>query len=241
MKYAEMFEKGGAGERAVARILDQLPGEWLVLNDVRWPGRQRATIDHVIIGPNGVYVIDAKNWSGAVDVSNGVLRQNGYNRNEAVVGARAAAAAIAAQLPPAAAAFVFPVVCFAGEAQAAGEAGGVILTALDGLFATVTTPRVHLTPDLLQLVRFDLDLALVAASSSRRLGAGPMPSLAGPSLQRHARPSEVVAPPPRMRPAPQPKPEVKAGGRHRAPRRTVWSGLRAVLGGSTRRRPTILE
>ena len=57
-----------------------------VFHDVHWPGRQRANIDHVAIGPPGILVVDAKNWSGNVTVRDGVLRQNGYARDREVAG-----------------------------------------------------------------------------------------------------------------------------------------------------------
>src|SRR3546814_20149304 len=66
----------------------------LVLHDVAWPGRPRANIDHVVIGPGGAFVIDSKNWSGAIAVRDQVLRQNGRSREMAVVGAAEAALAV---------------------------------------------------------------------------------------------------------------------------------------------------
>lgn len=42
-----------------ARALVALPAEWTVLHHVRWPGRSGATVDHVVVGPGGVFVIDS--------------------------------------------------------------------------------------------------------------------------------------------------------------------------------------
>ena len=44
---AAMWERGARGEVEVARALEALPSEWVVLHDLSWPGRQRANIDHV--------------------------------------------------------------------------------------------------------------------------------------------------------------------------------------------------
>ncbi len=93
-KSVAAWEAGSAGERTTSAVLARLdPSLWSVRHDVRWPGRSRANIDHLAIGPGGVFVIDSKNWSGQVLGKNGVLRQNGYSREKAVVGAAEAAIA----------------------------------------------------------------------------------------------------------------------------------------------------
>src|SRR2546430_4688304 len=55
------WRKGAAGESLVAGGLAPLPGEFVVVNDVT---KRFANIDHIVIGPTGVYVIDTKNWKG---------------------------------------------------------------------------------------------------------------------------------------------------------------------------------
>ncbi|GAA4698644.1 nuclease-related domain-containing protein [Nocardioides conyzicola] len=40
-----------------ARALLALPSEWTVLEDVAWPGRKVADIDHVVVGPGGAFVV----------------------------------------------------------------------------------------------------------------------------------------------------------------------------------------
>ena len=78
---AEVFDRGQAGELRVAQALDRLlPAGYARLDDVRWPGTTKANIDHVVFGPGGMFVVDAKNWTGQVVVRAGVLRQNGYRR-----------------------------------------------------------------------------------------------------------------------------------------------------------------
>ena len=67
-KYAALaaaVEKGNHGERVVAELLDVLDGAgWCVLHDRYKPG-STANLDHVVVGPPGVFVIDAKNWKPA--------------------------------------------------------------------------------------------------------------------------------------------------------------------------------
>lgn len=59
---AAAWRKGAAGERATARRLRTLElAGYTVLHDLAVP-HSSANIDHLIIGPTGVFVIDSKNW-----------------------------------------------------------------------------------------------------------------------------------------------------------------------------------
>lgn len=76
------WSAGADGEEQVADALTGLEQlGWVVLHDVAWPGRPRANLDHVLVGPGGVLVVDTKNWSGtvAVDAARG-LRSNGCRK-----------------------------------------------------------------------------------------------------------------------------------------------------------------
>jgi hypothetical protein len=56
--------RGAAGERRTARLLEPLERHgWAVLHDLAVPG-SRANIDHLVIGPGGVFVIDSKQYRG---------------------------------------------------------------------------------------------------------------------------------------------------------------------------------
>jgi hypothetical protein len=62
----ERWWRGAAGERATAALLDHLPARtWVVLHDRRLPG-SRANLDHLVIGPSGVWVLDTKTTRAAV-------------------------------------------------------------------------------------------------------------------------------------------------------------------------------
>jgi hypothetical protein len=86
-----------------------------VLHDLHWPGRPFANIDHIAIGPSGVFVIDSKNWSGDVVVRDGVLRQNGNRRSDECEGAASATAAVAAFLEPQHRSLVMAVLCLVDQ------------------------------------------------------------------------------------------------------------------------------
>jgi hypothetical protein len=51
--------RGAAGEAATAALLGLLGRRWVVRHDLGVPG-SRANVDHVVIGPTGVWVIDSK-------------------------------------------------------------------------------------------------------------------------------------------------------------------------------------
>jgi hypothetical protein len=58
------WRRGAAGERRTARLLGPLERRgWAVLHDLAVPG-SRANMDHLVIGPGGVFVIDSKQYRG---------------------------------------------------------------------------------------------------------------------------------------------------------------------------------
>jgi hypothetical protein len=58
------WRRGAAGERRTARLLAPLERQgWVVLHDLAVPG-SRAILDHLVIGPGGVFVIDSKQYRG---------------------------------------------------------------------------------------------------------------------------------------------------------------------------------
>lgn len=116
---------GAEGERLVGATLDELDG-WVVLHDVRWPGRPRANLDHVAIGPGGVVVVDAKNWSGEVSVRDGALHCGSWRKDREVEGVVGATAAVTALLPPVHRSATRGVLCLAGhDLDPTGTTAGV--------------------------------------------------------------------------------------------------------------------
>jgi len=57
------WKKGLEGEKLVADYLNTLPKDYYVYNDVKLPGKG-GNIDHIVIGPTGIYVIETKNYTG---------------------------------------------------------------------------------------------------------------------------------------------------------------------------------
>jgi hypothetical protein len=61
---ASAWRRGAAGERRTARLLGPLERHgWAVLHDLAVPG-SRANLDHLTIGPGGVFVIGSKQYRG---------------------------------------------------------------------------------------------------------------------------------------------------------------------------------
>jgi len=58
------WRRGAVGERRTAQLLGPLERQgWAVLHDLAIPG-SRANIDHLAIGPGGVFMIDSKQYRG---------------------------------------------------------------------------------------------------------------------------------------------------------------------------------
>ena len=65
---AVAWRRGAAGERRTAQLLDPLERHgWAVLHDLAVP-RSQANIDHLVIGPGGVFVIDSKQYRGRLQL-----------------------------------------------------------------------------------------------------------------------------------------------------------------------------
>jgi hypothetical protein len=65
---ARAWRRGAAGERRTARAIGPLERQgWAVLHDLAVPGSQ-ANIDHLVIGPGGVFVIDSKQYRGRLQL-----------------------------------------------------------------------------------------------------------------------------------------------------------------------------
>jgi hypothetical protein len=65
---AVAWRRGAAGERRTARLLGPLERRgWAGLHDLAVPG-SRANLDHLVIGPGGVFVIDSKQYRGRLQL-----------------------------------------------------------------------------------------------------------------------------------------------------------------------------
>jgi hypothetical protein len=144
----------GHNSHLVAEKLAQLaPYGWFLLHDVHWPGRPLARLELVLVGPGGVVVVNAKNWSGDVEVVDGALRQNGHDRFPAVETALAQAAAVTAVLPAPWRRLVRSLICLTAQPELQGTTGsGIEVRGIDCIAAAVTNlPDVLDAPSALLL------------------------------------------------------------------------------------------
>ena len=116
---AGAWAAGAEGERRVAAALEDLPGRWVVVHDrLLRPGRSEANLDHIAIGPGGVYLIDAKNRAGTVTEHEGGLFQHrtrdGVRETASLAAELKKVHGMAAYMAAESDAAVVPVLCLAG-------------------------------------------------------------------------------------------------------------------------------
>ena len=224
-----------SGAEAMSRAIAGLPATWSVLHDVRWPGRRDLTIDHVVVGTTGLYVIHTVGWSGEIDVVDGVLRQGGRSREwvvDTVAEAGLAVGRVSQRL-----AITQAVLCLRDSPPVTGRARDVLLCSSANFVEELTARPTVLTPEQVREVARDLDGVLRAATAVR-----------GPVVPRPRRaPDDVGLRPPGSAPAAAPRsrtgpacasPPLRRGG-PKAPRRRVrreadaprWARVTGLLSG----------
>ena len=183
---------GAEGERLVGARLDALRDSgWVVAHDVHWPGRPKANLDHVLVGPGGVAVVDTKNWSGEVRVRDGVLRCAGYRKDREVTSALSQAAAVGALLEPRHRPYAVAVLCLVQHDQSAQDVAGVTVVGRGAVNQYLLGLPVVLGPE---------EVAAVGASLQQALSVGTRP--AQPTAVSAA---AVPVPVPKRRPGARPR------------------------------------
>lgn len=74
LRRVESFFRGARGEERVAALLASMPDPYHIFNDFE-AGNDR--VDHVVIGPTGVFSVETKSWRGTVEVVEGHVLVNG--------------------------------------------------------------------------------------------------------------------------------------------------------------------
>lgn len=195
---ADKVRLGNEGELQIASRLDILHGAgWHVLHDRRKNPRSPANLDHVVVGPPGVIVIDAKNWSGGVlELDDRGMKLGGWRKDDALHAAR-----VDAELVRGVAHGVAPVPCV-GVLVFVHDVGlpspvlhrDVVLLQQAQLLPWLTQlPRV-LTVEQVEQVSAHLERALAPRTAT---SAGTAP--AAPSRHQWARSSQEVVVPSKKR------------------------------------------
>lgn len=146
-RHVERYFKGARGEERVAGILASLPETYHVFNDFVAGGTH---VDHVVVGPAGVFAIETKYWNGKVTVEDGCVLLDGRLPSRGPLGqVRREAALVKAALAQAGwSGDVTPVLAFAGdnfEAHLAEVHGAVVINSCE-LRASFATERLVLSP-----------------------------------------------------------------------------------------------
>ena len=117
----DAFFKGARGEEQIALALAALPADYTVFHGVvlgrgsLWRGHN---LDHIVVGPTGIALIETKNWRGRVVFAEGRLTVDGVDPTRPPIDQVRAEARILtdwlakqqANTPP-----VRPLLCFAGK------------------------------------------------------------------------------------------------------------------------------
>jgi len=67
-------DTGAKAEQAIAEALQELPDDYYVFHDLEFPG---FNIDHVVLGPNGIFLVETKSQKGNITQENDALLRNG--------------------------------------------------------------------------------------------------------------------------------------------------------------------
>jgi hypothetical protein len=115
---AEPWLMGAAGEQAVAATLDGLPIAWSALHSIPLgdPDSPTGDLDHLVIGPGGVYVINAKHHPGQAIFVKGDMVLVARHAQPYIASARRDAMTVAVRLSAAVGVpvTVTPVIAFVG-------------------------------------------------------------------------------------------------------------------------------
>ena len=112
----DSFFKGARGEESVAALLAALPRGYHVFHDFMCGCA--GGIDHVVVGPSGVFAVETKCWAGAVTFEAGAILADGeLPSRPPIAQARASAHALALFLRDKleSVPVCMPVVCFASD------------------------------------------------------------------------------------------------------------------------------
>ncbi len=177
---AGAWAAGAEGERRVAAALAGLPAAWSVVHDrLLRPGVSGSNLDHVCVGPAGVYLVDAKNWSGSTSVHEGNVWQHGRQhspKGRELDGLNR----MAAEMERALGSPVVPVIALAGRQSSRfrhERVRGVEVMPVARLTAWLTAQPTNLEPAAAMLLARRVEQAYPPASPAT---PPPLPPLTGP-------------------------------------------------------------
>lgn len=153
---ARRYYGGADGEYDVGAVLAQLPDEFHVFHGL---GFYAGDVDHVVIGPTGVYVVETKNHTGTITARDGRLCRNGAPlQQDFIHQAVAEAMYVKGRLRPEIPCHVRPVIVFArAQVRMRAAVEGVQVVPLGALADIITERSTSLTCSDVQLYVERLD------------------------------------------------------------------------------------
>lgn len=150
-RHVERYFKGARGEERVSGILAGLPDDYHVFNDFA-VGRHH--VDHVLVGPAGVFAVETKFWNGEVTIEEGHVLVDGLlpSREPVPQAVKEATLVRNALVDAGWSGLVTPMVVFASDTFAARRAqirGTVVMNASE-ITESFRTNRVVLSPEEIQ-------------------------------------------------------------------------------------------
>jgi hypothetical protein len=177
---ADRYHGGAGGEYNVDAVLSRLPQEFHLFNGV---GFYAGDVDHIVVGPTGVFVVETKNHSGTISLKDGSLCRNGKLLDRDFVHQDTAEAMyVKGRLNPQVQCHVRPLVVFTrARVRVQTAVGGVRIVALSSLIDTIVSREPSLSPeDIGRYAERLEDIGISSASRSAREPWGALRRQAGP-------------------------------------------------------------
>jgi hypothetical protein len=124
------------GEAAVA-ALRTLPEGWATLVDVGESDPRFDGVDHLAVGPGGIFAIFVRSWPGTLTIVDNVVREDRQSREDETE-ACAGAASVVAEIADRYAEWVVPVLCVTGDQQVVDWAVEVLVCSAATLETALT-------------------------------------------------------------------------------------------------------
>ena len=160
------WRTGALGEERTGDLLRPLEAQgFRVMHDRLMP-RSRANIDHIVVGPPGVFIVETKNYGGKLRVRRGEVWVAGRRKTEIVAQAKREAAAVAVVVSPVP---VTPLLCVhrADLGWFKVETDGVRIVAPREMVKVLRKSPVRLTPDEVTRLADQIEKSLVPAVSGK--------------------------------------------------------------------------
>lgn len=161
-RQAKAWDAGSVGEERAARKLDLLKKYgFTTLHDVLLEPGKAWNLDHLVVGPAGIFFVDAKNWRGTITVKDGAVWRRWFagpaqgvqtqNMAHEVDKVRGMASHATARLGTR----VVPVICLAGAKSrhfdGAVKASGVWIVSVDHVMPWLRDAAPVLAPELVTM------------------------------------------------------------------------------------------